>query len=82
VWTAALCAIVSRLPTCENRRERVVDIRPRRDVLAAKEGVLPSVVDMFGPGGHVPLDEMGLGDNYRVRVESLRDLIEVYDRES
>ena len=47
----------------------------------AKEGVLPSVVDMFGPAGQVQLDEMGLGRNYTIRVESLRDLIEVYDRE-
>jgi transposase len=47
----------------------------------AKEGVLPTLDDMFGPGGQVQLDEMGLGRNYRVRVESLRDLIEVYDRE-
>ena len=47
----------------------------------AKEGVLPRLDDMFGPGGQVQLDEMGLGHNYRVRVESLRDLIEVYDGE-
>ena len=47
----------------------------------AKEGVLPRLDDMFGPGGQVQLDEMGLGRNYRVRVESLRDLIEIYDRE-
>ena len=47
----------------------------------AKEGVLPTVVDMFGPAGQVQLDEMGLGRNYTIRVESLRDLIEVYDRE-
>jgi transposase len=47
----------------------------------AKEGVLPLVVDMFGPAGQVQLDEMGLGRNYTIRVESLRDLIEVYDRE-
>jgi transposase len=47
----------------------------------AKEGVLPTLDDMFGPGGQVQLDEMGLARNYRVRVESLRDLIEVYDRE-
>ena len=36
---------------------------------------------MFGPAGQVQLDEMGLGRNYTIRVESLRDLIEVYDRE-
>jgi transposase len=47
----------------------------------AKEGVLPSVVDMFGPAGQVQLDQMGLGESYTIRVESLRDLIEVYDRE-
>jgi transposase len=47
----------------------------------AKEGVLPGVVDMFGPAGRKQLDAMALGENYTVRVESLRDLIEVYDRE-
>ena len=47
----------------------------------AKEGVLPPVVDMFGPAGQVQLDEMGLGRSYTIRVESLRDLIEIYDRE-
>jgi len=47
----------------------------------AKEGVLPQLADMFGPGGQQLLDEMELADAYTVRVESLRDLIEVYDRE-
>ena len=47
----------------------------------SKEGVLPGLDDMFGPGGQRLLDEMQLGDAYVVRVESLRDLIEVYDRE-
>jgi transposase len=47
----------------------------------AKEGVLPTVVDMFGPAGQVQLDEMGLAESYTIRVESLRDLIEIYDRE-
>jgi transposase len=47
----------------------------------AKEGVLPTVADMFGPAGNAQLDEMALGDAYTIRVESLRDLIEVYDRE-
>jgi hypothetical protein len=46
----------------------------------AKEGVLPQLVDMFGPGGQRLLDEMELADAYTVRVESLSDLIEVYDR--
>lgn len=47
----------------------------------AKEGVLPMVVDMFGPAGQAQLDEMGLAECYTIRVESLRDLIELYDRE-
>jgi transposase len=47
----------------------------------AKEGVLPAVSEMFGPAGNRQLDQMPLGPNYTIRVESLRDLIEVYDRE-
>jgi len=47
----------------------------------AKEGVLPTVGDMFCAAGQVQLDEMGLAPSYTVRVESLRDLIEIYDRE-
>jgi transposase len=47
----------------------------------AKEGVLPTVADMFGPAGNRQLDQMQLGDAYTIRVESLRDLIELYDRE-
>jgi hypothetical protein len=47
----------------------------------AKEGVLPALADMFGSGGQRHLDAMQLADAYAVRVESLRDLIEVYDRE-
>jgi transposase len=47
----------------------------------AKEGVLPAVTDMFCQAGNTQLDEMKLGDAYTIRVESLRDLIELYDRE-
>jgi transposase len=47
----------------------------------AKEGILPSRGDMFGPGGQAQLSSMEMADNYRTRVESLRDLIELYDRE-
>jgi transposase len=47
----------------------------------AKEGVLPAVGDMFGKAGNAQLDVMTLGRNFAVRVESLRNLIEVYDRE-
>jgi transposase len=47
----------------------------------ANEGVLPAVTDMFCAAGTVQLNEMELGDAYTIRVESLRDLLEVYDRE-
>jgi transposase len=47
----------------------------------AKEGVLPTVTDMFCEAGNAQLDSMALGEAYTIRVESLRDLIEVYDRE-
>jgi transposase len=46
-----------------------------------KEGILPGLGDMFGPGGQKLLDGMDMADNYTTRVESLRDLIELYDRE-
>ncbi len=45
----------------------------------AKEGVLPGVVDMFGPAGNRQLDGLELAHNYALRVESLRELIAVYD---
>ena len=46
-----------------------------------KEGILPALGDMFGPGGQAALDAMDMAPNYTTRVESLRDLIELYDRE-
>lgn len=47
----------------------------------AKQGILPVLDDMFGPGGQVLLDEMPFDGVYAIRVESLRDLLEIYDRE-
>src|SRR6478735_1026592 len=47
----------------------------------AKEGVHVPVSDLFGVTGQRLLDETPLGRAYTVRVESLRDLIELYDRE-
>jgi transposase len=47
----------------------------------AKEGVAVPMTDLFGVGGQLLLDEVELGKAYRIRVESLRDLIEIYDRE-
>jgi transposase len=47
----------------------------------AKLGILPTLDDMFGPGGQRLLDEMDFPGNHGLRVKSLRDLLEVYDRE-
>jgi transposase len=47
----------------------------------AKEGVAVPVSDLFGVAGRRLLDEVPLARAYTIRVESLRDLIEVYDRE-
>src|SRR5262245_35563197 len=46
-----------------------------------KEGVIPQLDDIWGRGGQRRLDELCLGDAYVDRIESLRDLIELYDRE-
>ena len=47
----------------------------------AKQGVLPRLDDIFGPEGQQFLDEVPLDKGYTIRVESLRDLLELYDRE-
>ena len=46
-----------------------------------KNGVLPSRLDMFGPGGTAQLDALDLPLGYSCRLECLRDLIVDYDRE-
>ncbi len=46
-----------------------------------KNGVLPCRVDMFGPSGTAQLDALELPMAYELRLESLRDLIELYGRE-
>jgi transposase len=47
----------------------------------AKEGVLPTVGDMFCKSGQRQLDQLGLTDVYDARVRSLRELIAVYDHQ-
>jgi transposase len=44
----------------------------------AKEGILPTLDDMFGPGGQQLLDQMPLEGAYALRVASLRKLLDVY----
>src|SRR4051812_46061928 len=46
-----------------------------------KAGVLPARVDMFGPGGTAQLDGLELPTGYSLRMESLRDLIDIYTKE-
>jgi transposase len=47
----------------------------------AKEAVLPAQGRMFGPAGNAQLDAIAMAPSYTTRVDSLRDLIERYDRE-
>ena len=47
----------------------------------AKLGILPTFPDMFTMQGQKALDEMDFPGPYGLRVESLRDLIEIFDRE-
>jgi hypothetical protein len=46
-----------------------------------KEGVIPQTKGIWWSGGQRWLDELQLADAYTNRIESLRDLIELYDRE-
>jgi transposase len=47
----------------------------------AKEGVAVPMSDLFGVKGRQLLDQVQLANAYRIRAESLRDLIELVDRE-
>jgi transposase len=47
----------------------------------AKQGVAVPMSDLFGMGGTVLLEEADLDEAYRIRVESLRDVIELQSRE-
>src|SRR5580693_24071 len=47
----------------------------------AKNGILPVVGELWGPAGSAQLDNLDLPVAYTVHIESLRDLLEIYDRE-
>jgi transposase len=47
----------------------------------AKLGIIPPMADMFCASGQVLLDDMDFPGPYGLRVESLRDLLEIYERE-
>jgi len=46
-----------------------------------KHGVLPTRCDMFGLGGNAQLDALEFPGAYMTRLDSLRDLIDIYNRE-
>ncbi len=46
-----------------------------------KAGVKVAVSDLFGVAGNMLLDSVALDDVYLIRVESLRDLVALHDRE-
>ena len=46
-----------------------------------KEGVIPALREMWGPSGFEYLNGVHLAEAYEIRLESLRDLIEVLDKE-
>ena len=52
-------------------------LKAQAHAVMAKEGVLPKVGWMFGPGGNEQLDHMELAESYSLRVSSLRELIAV-----
>ena len=47
----------------------------------AKEGKLPALTEMFGPGGRRQLAGLEIAHAYRCRINSLLRLIDIYDRE-
>ncbi len=49
--------------------------------LLAKHGLHAPVNELWGPTGKEYLDELILDRGYTVKLESLRDLVEIYDRE-
>jgi transposase len=47
----------------------------------AKEGILPTLDDMFGPGGRQLIEQMPFEGAYKLRVTSLLELLDHYARE-
>jgi transposase len=66
-------------------RARLVQLRSglkaQIHAVLAKEGVLPRQRDIFSQAGTAALDALTLAPSYELRVESLRDVIALYDRE-
>ena len=56
-------------------------LKAQLHAVMAKNGVLPSRWDMFGPGGSAQLDALELPAAYTARIDSLRGLVETLDGE-
>jgi transposase len=57
------------------------NLKSQVHAVLAKQGVTVPVSDLFGVAGSELLDDVGLDHAYRVRVDSLRELIAVFDGE-
>jgi transposase len=57
------------------------NLKSQVHAVLAKEGVTVPMTDLFGVSGQRLLEEVLLADAYRIRVESLRELIEHLNRE-
>src|SRR5207245_2685724 len=56
-------------------------LKAQLHAVMAKNGVLPARGDMWGVGGAAQLDGLELPDAYTNRIEVLRELVAIYDRE-
>jgi transposase len=56
-------------------------LKAQLHAVMAKNGVLPSRLDMFGPGGTAQLDALDLPAAFTARIDSLRRLVDVFDGE-
>lgn len=56
-------------------------LKAQVQAVLAKEGVTVKLSEWWGPTGTAELDRLDLGAVYTNKVESLRDLVAVYDRE-
>jgi transposase len=77
--------VVRELRELVRYRAKLVALRTsakaQTHAVMAKLGIIPPVPDMFCARGLVLLDGMDFPGPYGLRVESLRDLLEIYDRE-
>lgn len=62
-------------------RQLRTGLRCQVHAVFAKQGVAVPMSDLFGKAGQHLLDTAPLDEAYAIRVESLRDLLEIYDRE-